>query len=120
MNFEFAASLKAVQTHVKKLQDDNAALKETSNLLIMELDDLKQYTRRPNLRLYGVRNEKGESSGKVFKIVENVCKEVCPEMFKFGCPIDRAHRMLQPRQSSLDLRPSAIELPSIERGGHQK
>ena len=90
---EFAASLKAVQTHVKKLQGDNAASKETNNLLKMELDDLKQYTRMPNLRLYGVRNEKGESSGKVFKIVENVCKEVCPEMFKFGCLIDRAHRI---------------------------
>ena len=22
-----------------------------------------------------------------------LCKEVCPEMFKFGCPIDRAHRI---------------------------
>ena len=90
---DFAASLKSVQEHVKMLQHENKGIKKSYNVLKTELDDLKQYTRRPNLRLLGVRKERGETSGDVLKFVENMCKEVSPDMFNFGSPIDRAHRI---------------------------
>lgn len=90
---EIAASLKAVQVHVNKLRDENKVIKQVNNVLRTELDDLKQYTRRPNLRLYGVRKGKGETSNMVNVLVNNVCKVMCPEIYEFGSPIDRAHRI---------------------------
>ena len=57
----------------------------------MELDDLKQYVRRPILRIYGVRKERNETSDIVEEKVKNMIG-----MFPNGSPngTDRAHRMV--------------------------
>ena len=75
------------------MQEENVGLKASYQDLRTELEDLKQYGRRTNLRFYSVPLEGRESSDQVLKLVENVCKEVAPHMFKFGSPIDRAHRV---------------------------
>ena len=90
---EYQESISSIQEHVKLLKEENKTLKESNNHIRLELEDLKQYTRRTNLRMYGVPIEKGETSGKVLELVEKKVKEVTPENFKFGSPIDRAHRI---------------------------
>ena len=99
-DLEAAHSLEVIRQHVKELKDEvkelkvfNNELKIFNKVVLNELDDVKQYTRRTNLRLYGVPTKSGETSKDVLEIVEKLCNEVSPELFKFGSPIDRAHRI---------------------------
>ena len=80
-----------------EVQAENRILKESNRNLKMELEDLQQYTRRTNLRLHRVPKEPNERSDHVLDIVEKLFKEVDPQMFAFGSPIDRAHRIGKPR-----------------------
>ena len=45
----------------------------------MELDDLTQAVHTGRSNLYGARKEKGKSSDKVLKLVENMCNEMFPQ-----------------------------------------
>ena len=88
---EITSSLVAIKKHVKTLQDQNATMKEKYRILKNELDDLKQYVRRPTLRIYGVIKERNETSD----MVEEKVKNMIGGMFPNDSPnvIDRAHRV---------------------------
>ena len=76
---------------MKTLQDQNATMKEEYEILKNELDDLKQYVRRPALRIFGVKKERNETSD----MVEEKVKNISGGMFPNDSPnvIDRAHRV---------------------------
>ena len=97
-DLEFAASLEAVKQHVKSLQEDNYKLKVAHSKVVMELDDLQQYGRRPNLRIYGVPVEVNETAAMVEEKVKTILGNIGTDVpttkpIKF----DRAHRVGKPK-----------------------
>ena len=73
---ELVTSVEAIKVHVRQLQDDNRKLNALNNTLRLDIDDIEQYGRRPNLRLYGVPPEKNETS----KMVEAKVKDVLGDL----------------------------------------
>ena len=88
---EYSTSLAEIQKHVKKLQDENTAMKEDYGLLKRELDDLNQYVRRPNLRIFGVSVKRNENSVDVERVVKKIIED--HEIDIPDSSIDRAHRI---------------------------
>ena len=81
---EYSTSIKSIQQHVLSLKAENIVLTK-------RIEDLQQYVRRPNLRIFGVPLGNKETSEDVVKIVENTI-----ESNDLNIPlssIDRAHRI---------------------------
>ena len=74
--------MKEIQNHVLSLKAENIKLKS-------RLEDLEQYTRRPNVRIYGVPLKNDES----VKDVETIVKTLVTDNGISGCSLDRAHRI---------------------------
>ena len=92
VQLEITTSLESIKEHVKKLQTANVEMREANDDLKLEIDDLHQYIRRPNIRLYGIKKEKHETSKQVEDKIVNKLRESFPDMFAYGNPIDRVHR----------------------------
>ena len=54
-------SLDLVKSHVDQLLTQNKEMMASNETIRNELDDLQQYGRRPNVRLYGVQLEENEN-----------------------------------------------------------
>lgn len=68
-NLEYVTSFNEIQKHVKKLQVEQTAMKVENASLKSQIDDLQQYVRRPNIRIYGVKVDQGESNVGIKKKV---------------------------------------------------
>ena len=88
---EHIESSKAVREHVQTLLSKQMVLEEKYSKLEKKLDDLEQYTRRPNLRIYGVPIEAHESPATVEKKVIDIIKD-CNIGIEVNS-LDRAHRI---------------------------
>ena len=93
VQLEITISLESIKEHVKKLQTANVEMREANDDLKLEIDDLHQYIRRPNIRPDGIKKEKHETSKQVEDKIVNESRESFPEMFAYGNPIDRVHRI---------------------------
>ena len=87
-NDEYATSIRAVQDHVRSLQ-------EKHELLESVIEDLQQYGRRPSLRIFGVKAAKKESEEDVISLVADAVKGAGGDVP--NCSIDRGHRVGQVR-----------------------
>ena len=77
-----AASVLEIQMHVSELRADNILLKT-------RVEDLQQYTRRQNVRIFGIPVNDSETSKGVEEKVKNLMEGI-------GIPavsLDRAHRI---------------------------
>ena len=88
---ELTESVKVIQEHVHTLKTTNSKLEVNNSALSKNVDDLQQYIRRPNIRIFGVSVPDKESSEDVEKLVKNLIN-------KYGMDIpdssiDRAHRI---------------------------
>lgn len=90
-NDELLESVEAIKKHVNSLNDENTAIKEANKILTNELEDLQQYVRRPNLRIFGVKVEKNESSKDVETKVKRMISDANIEIPDEA--LDRAHRI---------------------------
>ena len=81
---ELSRSIAVIQNHVRELKEENTILRT-------ELEDVQQYTRRPNLRLYGIPVEPNESSQTVLNKVKNIITENGLEIPMES--LDRGHRI---------------------------
>ena len=91
LNNEYETSLQAVKDHVKSLQTSYASLRDENQTLRRDLDDIQQYTRRPNIRIFGIKVEENESIRDLTNNVKKMIVEsgiVVPD----DC-IDRVHRI---------------------------
>ena len=88
---EWIESVKVIKEHVKKLQSDNVHLRSENEKLIVRIDDLEQYQRRPCVRIYGIPTVARETSddvrNKVSKLITDAKLDI--KLSK----IDRAHRI---------------------------
>ena len=95
-NIELVGSVEIIKQHVKHLQTENARLNELHKAIRLDLDDLEQYGRRPNLRLYGIPVEAKETDvmveAKVRSILDDLVVNSTIEKLEF----DRAHRIGKP------------------------
>lgn len=78
----YEEKLKTLDYKVQTLEKENA-------ILCTKIDDLEQYSRRKNLRIYGVPEEKGEDTTK--KVLD-ICKNVL-KLDTSVHDIDRCHRI---------------------------
>ena len=72
---ELVRSIETIQQHFIKLNDENAAMKEANNILKHEVDDIQQYVRRQNVRIYGVKVAKKETSADVEIIIKGILND---------------------------------------------
>lgn len=79
---ELEKSVKEIQKHVSQLRADNIMLKN-------RVDDLQQYVRRQNIRIFGVPVKNQETSKDVEKLVKKLITETGISDFS----LDRAHRI---------------------------
>ena len=88
---ELATSISAIQKHVKKLELSENMLVKENNCLSERIENLEQYGRRCNLRIYGIPLEGKETSdnirNKILEIKSNANIDI-PDYV-----IDRAHRV---------------------------
>ena len=90
---EIEHSIKNVQDQVKKVLEENEALREGNKNLAYRVDDLEQYGRRLCLRVHNIPKEDGENvrdkvaRDKVAKIISDA--NIDTPSFA----IDRAHRI---------------------------
>ena len=90
-NMELISSVEVIKQHVKILRGENVALRNEIHGLRVEVDNLEQYTRRPNLRLYGMTIQENETSKMVEEEVVKMLNDM-PEIT--DCiKLDRAHRI---------------------------
>ena len=82
VNEELRESVKAIEKHVMEVRHENIILRN-------QVDDLKQYIRRPNLRIFGVPLSPGEKSENVNELVETMVTSAGIH----SSSIDRAHRV---------------------------
>ena len=106
---ELVTSVEAIKVHVRQLQDDNRKLNALNNTLRLDIDDIEQYGRRPNLRLYGVPPEKNETSKMVEAKVKDVLGDLAANSPEIGVlTFDRAHRVGKPKEDSRGIKQQAI------------
>lgn len=82
--------LTTVKEEVKQLQKEVASLRED---LVDRTEELEQYQRRNNIRIFGVKETKGENT-------DNLVVELCREKLGLELPpsaISRSHRVGRPR-----------------------
>jgi hypothetical protein len=94
-----------VKTRVAKVEKNVERVEKNNNVYHRRLTDLEQYTRKWNLRLYGLPEVENEDvRGEAIRI----CQEVLPaEKNKVGDTIDVVHRLGKKQQQS-DSRPRGI------------
>nr|XP_023868738.1 GEM-interacting protein-like [Salvelinus alpinus] len=103
---EFACGeIEDVKTRVAKVEKGVEKVDKNNNVYHRRLTDLEQYTRRWNLRLYGLPEVENEDvRGEAIRI----CQEVMPaEKNKVGDTIDVVHRLGKKQQQN-DSRPTGI------------
>lgn len=86
------ASLKTLETEVKKMQATTAALTEQFEQLATSHDDLENRSRRNNLIFYGV----AEGTSETWEASEAKVAQVCDKLLGFkleGSHVKRAHRL---------------------------
>jgi chaperonin cofactor prefoldin len=96
---ELQESVKAIQNHIKVLQKDNKYLRSA-------LDNVQQYTRRPNLRLYDIPVERNETSQHVVDKVMGIISANDIEIP--ASSIDRAHRIGKKHEANSIFRQAVI------------
>ena len=79
---ELSESIKEIQKHIISLKADNIILKN-------RVDDLQQYIRRQNVRIFGVPVNKRETKDEI----ENLVKEMITDHGISEYSLDRAHRI---------------------------
>ena len=90
-NDELSESVEAIKKHVQTLNAENMAMREANNILKIELEDLQQYVRRPNLRIFGINVEENETSRDVATKVKEMISDANIEIPDDA--LDRAHRI---------------------------
>ena len=88
---EYLKSIRAIENHVRNLQLSNDSIKAQNIILTNEIDDLQQYGRRPNIRIFGVKTAGKESEEDVINIVSNIIQSVGGDVRNDA--IDRGHRV---------------------------
>ena len=91
INTEYIDSIKAVQDHIKELKLENTKLNKT-------VDNLQQYIRRQNVRIFNVPVPNKETSSQVEQIVKNMIR-----VGEIDIPVeslDRAHRIGKKNRSA--------------------
>ena len=89
-NDELQSSIKAIQEHVKEMKSSQSFLIKENSKLRDRVEELEQYTRRPNLRIFGVPTVQNESSKDVEENVQKVLVDYGTDILSSS--IDRAHR----------------------------
>ena len=96
---EYEESVKIIKQHVSQLQSKQSSFDIKFEMLEKRIDDLEQYTRRPNLRIFGVPVSENESprdvKSKVIDIITKNKIEIDPNS------LDRAHRIGKEKQVSV-------------------
>ena len=82
-------SLKRSHQKIKELKSENEQLKQVVNINILEIDNLEQYSRRENIRIYGVPEPQGKNNDGDEVAVELAEK---PSINIESYNIQRAHR----------------------------
>ena len=95
-NIELVGSVEIIKRHVQHLQTENARLNELHNAIRLDLDDLEQYGRRPNLRLYGIPVEAKETDVMVEAKVRSILDDLVENSTIQKLEFDRAHRIGKP------------------------
>ncbi|XP_067296477.1 uncharacterized protein [Pseudorasbora parva] len=100
------AEIKEMENKMCKMEDRVFALEKTVIMLEQRMDEMESYSRRWNLRLYGVSEDKDEN---VRLQAIKICKAVLPEdPGRLSETIDIAHRL--GKKSAADSRPRPIIL----------
>ena len=89
-NDELQSSIKAIQEHVKEMKSSQSFLIKENSKLRDRVEELEQYTRRPNLRIFGVPTVQNESSKDVEENVKKMLVDYGTDILSSS--IDRAHR----------------------------
>ena len=73
---ELKNELKEIKNEIRNLKIENGNLKQVINLNILQLDDLQQYSRRENIRIYGIPESQFKADGgeKVITEIDEVLK----------------------------------------------
>ena len=87
IDLEMRESLIAIQNHVKELQTETKRLREQNTTQGLELDDLQQYVRRQNLRIFGMEVD----SNTTASVVEGKVRDFLNELDIPTDSLDRAH-----------------------------
>ena len=82
--------MESSNSKVKRLEIENAQLKQTANLTLYKLDSLEQYCRRENLRIHNVLENK-ETIDNGEEIILKVAK--CLNVNLQSTDIQQAHRL---------------------------
>ena len=84
-------SLDLVKSHVDQLLTQNKEMMASNETIRNELDDLQQYGRRPNVRLYGVQLEENENNSRIEQRVLKIAEDL---QIKISVnALERAHRV---------------------------
>ena len=84
VNAEYTKSIISIQKHVTELKSKNAELSKT-------VENLQQYIRGPNIRIFGVPVPVKESSGDVERLVTEIMDRTGMDIPHAN--MDRAHRI---------------------------
>ncbi|XP_063970662.1 uncharacterized protein LOC135157761 [Lytechinus pictus] len=86
LELEMKANAQAAE--IEKLREREEAAQQSILALQVKTDDMEQYSRRKNIRIYGIEEKEGESTDEV---VGNVAKRMGVEISLSD--IDRSHRL---------------------------
>jgi hypothetical protein len=88
---ELANSIAAIQEHVKKLEVNQNTLRKENKNLSERIENLEQYGRRCNIRIYGIPLQNNETSVNVRNKVLKIKSDANMDIPDYA--IDRAHRV---------------------------
>ena len=74
---ELRNELKTSKEEIEQLKIENGDLKRVINLNTLQLDDMQQYNRRENIRVYGVqeaKSSKDDGETVILNVVNTWCK----------------------------------------------
>lgn len=92
----FSKKISALNSELNKLKQENRNLKEACVNYENKVDDLEQYTRRNNIRIFGLPESKAEC---IEDSVENLFRDKLNVNIPV-CDIDRCHRLGKPNNNS--------------------